>query len=208
MIDELAHALALWAASFKILPGRPQLVGPLPLGLASERLPRPKPPWPLVEAGSFLHLHELEAFGPAVEALGPLDLTEDPLGALSAQFCRVILMHPEAIAVPLVHTVTPIAAVRTLRPYLVDLPTDQLYAHLWHVGAAITVAFTSETARPVSSELDPGALSELLARAVAHQDPHVLKFSEACAREYTLRPDPIYLAAIGHVLGHVPGWGA
>lgn len=206
MLDELAHGLALWAASFKILPGRPQLAGPLPVAEASRRLPRPEPPWALVEAGLFVHLDELEAFPLAVEALGPIEPTQDPLSTLSAQFCRLMMVHPDTLAVPLVHTVTPIAAVRTLRPYLPGASIDELYAHLWHVGAAITVAFTSETAHPIDPEVDPGSTDELLARAVTHQDPHVLKFSEACGREHTLNPDPIYLLAAQHVLAQLAGW--
>lgn len=48
---------------------------------------------------------------------------------------------------------------------------------------------TEAVARPVGEVSD---LAETSARAVEHQDPHVVKFTEACAREYALRPDPVY----------------
>ncbi|CAM5570622.1 Questin oxidase family protein OS=Streptomyces rimosus subsp. rimosus (strain ATCC / DSM 40260/ JCM 4667 / NRRL 2234) OX=1265868 GN=SRIM_018045 PE=4 SV=1 [Streptomyces rimosus subsp. rimosus] len=39
-------------------------------------------------------------------------------------------------------------------------------------------------------------MDELGARAVEHGDEHVLKFTEACRREYALRPDPRFRAAV------------
>jgi hypothetical protein len=52
----------------------------------------------------------------------------------------------------------------------------------------------------------PDSLDELLARAFAHQDPHVLKFSEACAREHAHNPDAVYLLAARHVLDQLQAW--
>jgi hypothetical protein len=92
-------------------------------------------------------------------------------------------------------------------PYLPAVSIEQLYAQLWKVGAAITVAFTpAQSEHTMQSTADPGTPDELLAIATAHQDPHVLKFSEACAREYSLNPDPAYLLAARHVAGQVPAW--
>jgi hypothetical protein len=106
-----------------------------------------------------------------------------------------------------VHTVTPIAAARTLKPYLPDTPHFELAAHLWHVGAAITVAFTPTS--PVATEpveLEPQPVDDLLAQAAEHGDPHVLKFTDACAREHAINPEPVYLAAAAHVARQLPAW--
>jgi hypothetical protein len=210
LLDELARGLALWAATFKPLPGRPQLRGSLTLAEAVARLPRPAEPWPIFEAGTFSRIDELTEFPAVLDMLGPpLSAVDgsDSLSALSVQFCRLILAHPEVFAIPLVHTVTPIAAARTLMPYLPAVSIEQLYAQLWKVGAAITVAFTpAQSEHTTQPSADPGTPDELLAIATAHQDPHVLKFSEACAREYSLNPDPAYLLAARHVAGQVPAW--
>jgi hypothetical protein len=207
MLDELAHGLALWAATFKLVPGRAEGRGVLTLSKAIERLPRPTVPWPFLEAGTLSHIPELEGFTQAVDALGPPLSSDEALTALSAQFCAVIVAHPDVLAIPLVHTITPITAARTLLPYLPDVSVEQLYGQLWKVGAAITVSFTpAGNGQPVKVERDPGSPDELLARAVAHQDPHVLKFSEACAREYALNPDPLYLLAARHVIDQLQAW--
>jgi hypothetical protein len=190
MLDELARGLALWAASFKIVPGEPRLAGSLPLAVAIERLPRPETPWPLFEAGTFEHIEELQGFPAAVEAFGAPKPSDKAFSLLSAHFCRVILAHPSVISVPLVHTITPIAAVRTLMPYLAASLEARLVARLWHVGAAITVAFTPRAAAPSPLVAPTIGADEVLARAAEHGDPHVLKFAEACARENTLNSDP------------------
>jgi hypothetical protein len=207
LLDELARGLALWAATFKPLPARADLCGPVSLAEALARLPRPDRPWPVLEAGTLSRIDELEGFPQAVEALGPPPPANDALSVLSAQFCRMILAHPDAFAVPLVHTVTPIAAARTLLRHLPTVSIDDLYAQLWQVGAAITVSFTpaGDTATD-DRRTDPSRPDDLLAMAVEHQDPHVLKFSEACAREYALNPDPVYLLAADHVRSQLKPW--
>jgi hypothetical protein len=47
---------------------------------------------------------------------------------------------------------------------------------------------------------------ELVARAVEHQDPHVVKFTEACLREHTLRLDPASPRAVQHDMAQLPAW--
>jgi hypothetical protein len=206
MLDEVAHGLALWAASYKTLPGRPRLIGQLGVGPAVRRLPRPETTWPILEAGNFARIHEVADFPVAIEALGLVD-PPTALSALSAEFCRTILAYPDVFPVPLVHTVTPIAAIRALQPHLPDSSLLDLAAHVWHVGAAVTIAFTPTSAAAAGpTEAEPGPVEELLARAVEHRDPHVLKFTEACVREYAINPEPVYLAAAAHVARRLPAW--
>jgi hypothetical protein len=207
MLAELARGLALWAATFTTLPGRPALEGPLDLPTAIAGLPRPDPPWSIFEAGLFARIGELDAFPSAVAALTAPGNIDQALSELTAAFCRVLLANADVFPLPLVHMVTPIGALRTLLPYLDGVPLSTVYAHAWHVGAAITVGFTPAT--PPSHlplEGGPPDVGAVVARAVEHGETHVLKFVEACSREYAITPDPVYLLAAARVSDRLTPW--
>jgi hypothetical protein len=220
-LDELSKGLAAWAAWFKVLPG-PSLLGSSSLGSsrlggalgpdqAIARLPRPATPWSPLEAGTFARLDEVPDYPAAVAALRPPDDVDAALSDLTAAFCRTMLAHPDGVTQGLVHAVTPIAASRALLPYLRGPAIDALYTRLWQVGAAIVVGFTPPAGRgrppcggfPAGVPLRP---DEIVARAIEHRDPHVIKFTEACAREHRRRPDPVYLHAASEVLRRTPAW--
>jgi hypothetical protein len=206
---ELARALAYWAGSYKALPGRPTLAGGLPLGEAVARLPRPAAPWSPIEAGQFTRIHELPDFPGAVEALAPPVSVAEALSDLTTTIARLLLANPDVFPIGLVHAITPIAGARTLLAQVPTVVPEQLYVQLWHVDAAIIAGFvpreTSQGGRGVDDG-DPPSQSELVARAVEHRDPHVVKFTEACIRENALRPDPAYLLAARHVLDRTAAW--
>jgi hypothetical protein len=210
-LGELAKGLAYWSATFKALPGRPHLAGPLPLADAVAALPRPDEPWTALEAGTFARLAQLDGFPAAVQALAPPSSRHEALSDLTAAFCRMIPTTSGGAVVGLVHTVTPVAAVRTLLPHVRDLTINVLYAQLWHVSAAIACGFAApppeeDTGIAPAHEAPAPSPDELVARAVEHQDTHALKFAEACAREHALRPDPAYLLAAHHVIQQLPRW--
>ncbi|WP_255305881.1 questin oxidase family protein [Streptomyces sp. Wb2n-11] len=107
---------------------------------------------------------------------------------------------PEVYPVPLVHGVTAPAAVRILLPHLPHELHEPTLARLWQVHTAFLLAFTTDrrdegTAAWRSEVPDLPPTDELGARAAEHGDEHVIKFTEACLREYALRPDPRYPAA-------------
>ncbi len=86
-------------------------------------------------------------------------------------------------------------------------------AALWQVHMALLLAFTDDRrgeaeALAASQDDDVPALSELIARGAEHVDEHVIKFTEACAREYALRPDPRYEAALHAAQQRIPNRGA
>jgi len=200
--DELARGLALWAATYRELPGHPELRGRRSLDEAIARLPRRTAEWAPMETATFSRLDELDDFAGAVEALGPPSV-DDPLGELSAAFCRAILAHPDAPPGPFVHMVTPIAAARTLLPHAPMLSAGRVYAQMWHVDAGLVAGLAHPAPREATEPPPPG---ELVARAVENQDPHVVKFVEACLREHARHPDDVYLHAARHVLGRMPPW--
>jgi hypothetical protein len=209
LLDELAKGLASWAGWFKALPGPPVLRGRLGLDQAIARLPRPAEPWSPLEAGTFTRLGELPGYPDAVAALGRPDTAAEALSDLTAAFCRTMLANPDAVPQGLVHAVTPVAAARALLPYVPDLTTEALYARLWQVGAAIVVGFTPPAppdGPTPASHRTPLRPDEIVARAIEHRDAHVVKVTEACAREHALRPDVVYLHAARHVLEHTPAW--
>jgi hypothetical protein len=225
LLDELARGLAYWAATFHDLPtaagtgesAPPERPGSLPLDAAIARLPHPDEPWSPIEAGTFSRLDELAAFPAAVSALAPPPSLDEGLSDLTAAFCRVLLAHPQVFPQGLVHAVTPVAAVRTLVPYLPDGERASLYARMWRTSAAIVCGFTPPPARDgepghagdrlsdADADDEPG-FDDVIARAVEHRDPHAVKFTEACAREHALRPDPVYARAARHVVDHTPPW--
>lgn len=207
LLDELARGLAYWAATFTTLPGEPGLQGQLSLGEALARLPRPTTPWTPIEAGTFSRIGELDTFPDAVEALGPPTSVDEALSDLTAASCRVLLANPGIVPLGPIHAVTPVAAARTLLPHLPDMAVATVYAQLWHVNAAIVSGFTPPGSAP-EPEVD-GAVpepGELVARAVEHRDTHVVKFTEACTREYARRPDPVYLQAARRAMEVLPPW--
>jgi hypothetical protein len=207
---ELARGLALWAAAFKTLPGLPQLRGSRSLTAAIAELPRPDPPWTMLEAGTFTRIDELQEFPAVVESLGSAESAHDALRQLTATFCDVLVSNPDTPALPLVHTVTPASALRTLLPHLPGLSVGAVYAQLWHVNAAITAAFVPVGGSAKRTSVVPASevptTSDLIADAVEHRDSHVLKFTEACVREHAASPDHVYLHAARHVLDQIASW--
>lgn len=198
--EELARGLAAWAGWFTRLPGRPRRRGALSLDQAIAGMPRPAEPWSPIEAGTFARMDELAGFPAAVEALAPPADLDGALSDLTAAFCRVLVAHPQVPQQGLVHAVTPVAAVRSLLPFLPPAAVETVVALTWQVGAAVVSGFVpapEATGVPAERldqrEVPPAA--ELAARAVEHRDPHVVKFAEACLREHARRPDPVYLLA-------------
>jgi hypothetical protein len=207
MLQELSRGLAMWAAVYTALPNRPHPGGPRRLAAAVLALPRPTDPWTMIEAGTFSRMSELAGFGDAVDALARPNSIEAALSDLSETFCRVLLASSEVFPVPLVHTVTPIAAIRSVLPYLPAGSAEAVFAQLWQVNAAIIAGFTRG---PVS--LDETAVldaetptsAELAARAAEHGDPHAIKFTEAALREDAIRPSGVYLHAAHALLDRLP----
>jgi hypothetical protein len=204
LLGELAKGLASWAAWYRPLPGEPHLDGDLPLADAVQHLPRPRIPWSPIEAGMLSRVSELDDFADVVEALAPPTVGE-ALSDLSRTFTAAFVVHRDAMPIGLVHTVTPVAAFRTLLAVVPSLSIDAVYARVWQVNAALLAGFTRTPQRMSDVHLEhvPDAV-ELAARAAEHPDPHVVKFTEACLREHAHRPDPVYLAAADDLVARVP----
>ncbi|MGW1072886.1 questin oxidase family protein [Streptomyces sp. NPDC002537] len=201
-LGELARGLAYWAARYAELPGSPGLSGPYELSAAVAALPRVPLEGGLRPDAVRHRLDTLDRLPGYTEALTWLTPHQAPrlLGEMTAQFAEVYLAHPEVPPVPLIHGVTAPAAARIVLPHLPQELHAPTAARLWQVQAALLLAFTvdrrEEGTSPWQTYLpDLPPLHELGARAAEHGDEHVVKFTEACLREYALRPDPRYPAA-------------
>jgi hypothetical protein len=205
-LDELGMGLAFWAGAHRPLPGTVRLDGHRPLRDAMDRLPRPQGTWTSTDAAFFRPLDELDGFGQAVESISH-PCSADPLGELTAAFARAVVDAPGAPIDALVHTVTPVVAMRTLLRHLPDGAATAAYASGWQVGAAILTCFTGARPAPAPrTERAPLPPTELVARAVEHRAPHAIKMVEACLQEHALHPDPIYLLAAERALRELAAW--
>lgn len=201
-LRELARGLAYWAARYTELPGRPRLAGPHTLPAAVAALPRVTsdgPMGPGTARGRLGTLADVPGYTESLEWLAPGQAPR-LLSEMTVQFADVYLGHPEVYPVPLIHGVTAPAAVRLVLPHLPQELYEPTLARLWQVHAAFLLSFTTDrrgegTAAWRSEVPDLPPVADLGARAAEHGDEHVIKFTEACLREYALLPDPRYLAA-------------
>ena len=113
------------------------------------------------------------------------------------------LTHGRASPVLLVHTATaPNAVLHTLPALPRELWAPSL-ASVWVVTAAITAAYAPS--RPVPRADLPVALDssdaghDVMERAVAHQDEHVIKFADTAVDVYARTGNSDALAAAIHV---------
>ncbi|MFC1434513.1 questin oxidase family protein [Streptacidiphilus sp. N1-3] len=201
-MTELARALAYWAARYTQLPGKPQLTGSYDVAAAVAALPRLRgevPVTPPVARKRLEQLDRMPGYFTALDSLAP-DQAQWLLSEMTAEFAGVYLAHDEIFAVPMIHAVTAPAAVRLVLPHLPLELHEPSIAALWHVHTAFLLAFTrdrrgEQEAVQRATESDLPSFDELSARAVEHGDEHVIKFTEACLREHTLRPDRRFPAA-------------
>lgn len=63
---------------------------------------------------------------------------------------------------------------------------------------------------PSTAPLEPPAatVEELTDAAAATLDPHAIKFTEACLREYALNPSPVYFVAAADATERLRGSGS
>jgi hypothetical protein len=208
--QELADALAMWAASYQVLPASPVVGPPLPASQAMARVPV-VPPAERVFTGTIVSsLEALHDHAPFADVLGLLDVGPDPAAVLSdvsETFARVFLANArDALsATILVHAVTDVAAFRSLLPVLPDEAARAGVRYAWQASAGLYAAFA--TAPMQGGDVAPPRESPatLVDMAVANGDDHAIKFTEACLREHALRPSPVYLAAARHALARLGG---
>jgi hypothetical protein len=198
---ELAHGLAYWAARSRGVPGVSGPAGTLAPGPALDAVPH------LAEQEGpirfrITRLADLDGWTRSVKALRPADGPDEVPERLAEVITAATLRYlgyGHGSPVLLVHTATaPNAVLHTLPALPRELWIPSLTA-AWAASAAITAMYAPTTAQP-RSELptapqadDP--VAEVIDRACAHGDEHVIKFTDTAVWVYQQTANPEALAA-------------
>lgn len=198
-LAELGQALGYWAARWQQVPAVVAPAGTAGPAAALAGVPRV----PGQEAGINHRLEQLGGVAGWTAALAALRPAADAgqAGALLADLVTAAtsyyLPNAHGSAVMLVHAATtPTAVLRTLPA----LPGDQWVASLyaaWAASAAVTAAYAP--AAPTPRDRLPaasGPADEVFARAVRHQDEHVIKLADTCLDVHERTGDPDAIAAV------------
>lgn len=182
---ELAAALAMWTASYKVLPGA---AGPVSDGLHPDDalarvafLPAPG----RRNGGSITAaLAALEGHAPFAGVIDLLEIGDDieaRVADLVDLFARVFLANAVTPlgAVVFTHGVTVFAAVGNVAPALSLGTARTLLRHAWQAAAALYAAYGDRPPAP-APEAGPRPWPGLIDDAVASGDDHVIKLTEAC----------------------------
>ncbi|WP_405145604.1 questin oxidase family protein [Sphaerisporangium sp. NBC_01403] len=135
----------------------------------------------------------LAALKPAADA----EQARDRISQLADAATLRYLPNAHGSAIMLVHSATaPTAVLRTL-PALPTTLWGASLAAAWAAGAAVTAAYAPAEPMPRQSlPTAPDSAAEVFARAVRHQDEHVIKLADTCLDVYQRTNDPDALAAV------------
>jgi hypothetical protein len=200
---ELAEGLAYWAANYHPLPETRK-------GVGAGRRPSEAlddvsrvPAADQVTQGNITdRLQPVERFAPFAAAADLVDAAGDAsafLSDLTEAFAGVFLASvPPASLITFIHGVTGPSAVRLLLPHLDPAARAAALRYAWQGAAALYAGFSGKAPGALAGEIPERA--ELVDRAIATGDEHAIKFTEACLREHTLNPKPVYLLAARHAV--------
>lgn len=209
-LDELAHALAFWAARSRPLPVWSDPAGSLDPLAALDAMPRIARQQGNL-AARFGQLTAESGWPASVGRLRPAGVPDQVparLADLVAGATLRYLSHGHGQPVLLVHTATAPNAVRHALPALpAGLWIPSLTA-VWAASAAIFAAYAPPAgAAPgpgPTLPAGPGAVAEMVDRAVSHGDEHVIKFTDTAAEVYTRTGQAEALAAAQRVATLIP----
>lgn len=201
-VDEIAHALAYWAARAIFVPGLAAPAGHLEAAAALAGLPR------LADQSGeirdrFARLGDLAAWTPALTTLrapGPAGEVPAALTGLVEAGARQYTTHGYGSPVLLVHVATAPNAMRHLLPALPTELWPPSFAATWAACAAITVAYAPAQPRPAHPDAAESVIEpdELMALAAQHGDEHVIKLTDTVLDVYAGSGDPSVLSAATH----------
>ncbi|HEY6313612.1 MAG TPA: hypothetical protein VIY52_22805 [Streptosporangiaceae bacterium] len=208
-LDELAHALAFWAARSRAMPAAADPAGTLDPLAALDAVPRIASQQGNL-ANRFGQLTEESGWPASVARLRPAESSgevQTRLADLVTAATLRYLSHGHGQPVLLVHTATaPNAVLHALPALPADLWVPSLTA-VWAASAAIFAAYAPPEGAapgPPPLQVGPGAVAEVLDRAVDHGDEHVIKFTDTAAEVYTRTGQAEALAAALHVGALIP----
>jgi hypothetical protein len=204
-LNELAHGLAFWAARSLPVPPAGDPAGTLTAGEALDGMARIAEQRGRV-ATRLAQLKGFDAWSASVAALGrvtdPDDVRTRLTDVVDAATLRY-LTYGHASPVLLVHMATAPNAVLHILPALPrELWAPSLSA-VWRTTSAIFAAYVPVDGLPREAvpavPTGADAIPEILDRAVAHGDEHVIKFTDTAAEVYARTGHPDALAAAVHI---------
>ena len=196
--EELANGLAYWAAYHQILPNLPSVETEKKLKPAEAIVRVPVLPSDKRRRGSIMiALSSLSDFSPFARVVNLADTSGDPsqvLSALTETFADVYVKNvADHNFIALIHSITGSTAIRTLLPHVSAETGQKLLRYGWQLGAALySISGTDRLNKDNSADIKR---TNLIDRAVTTLEEHAIKFTEACLREYSLNPNPVYLKA-------------
>jgi hypothetical protein len=209
-VRELADALASWAATYQELPAsRDAANGTMTPRQAIARIPV-IPSAKRRELGnitaSLAVLDDFPEFGPVI---GLIDVDGDIgplLSELTEVFARVHLANARNLLTTIVfiHGVTSLAALGSIVPEVSDRTARAGLRYAWQSACGLYACFGGSTPFAQDIETREQDKDDLVERALANGDEHVIKFTEACMRRHALDPSPAYLAAAASALAVIP----
>jgi hypothetical protein len=208
---ELAEGLGYWAATYTVLPESRERRPPPGRTMPSQAIAgvQAVPSEKRILYGNITdRLKPLDAFAPFASVADLVDAKGDAaafLSDLTETLARAYLVNiPRGGSViTYLHGVTGPSAMRLLVPYLEPAARSEMLRYGW-LGAAALYASSGGIAGSPAAVSDPGAnRDELIDRALATRDEHAIKFTEACLREHTLNPKPVYLQAARDAIGRL-----
>jgi len=206
--NELADALASWAATYSELPGRPpaipQRMSPREAIRALPIVP-PERRRPGNIAAALDRLAEFPEFAPTIGWIDPAGDLDPLLAELGELFARVYLANATTVltVIAFVHGVTAVHALGNIAPQVSEGTGRRLALYGWQAGGGLYACFASGKIMVEEIERGDDDADRLIDRAVANGDEHAIKFAEACLFAHARRPSPAYPAAARHVLGAI-----
>ena len=198
-LHELAQGLGYWAARYQVLPGSPSSTnGGFSPSSAIAQVDRLHG-LDFEGSGSIqqqiMGLDEQPEFAPAIDLVDTGGDLSAFISNITETFAGLYLANQKNL-IAFVHTVTAPSSLRTLAPYLAEADARLAALYAWQACAGIYFWYS------VGPPMDTTGLEapledreDLIYRAVAAGGAHSIKFTEACMREYTINPNPVYLVA-------------
>lgn len=205
-LNELADALAYWAATYRDFGPAP----PKPLHFTLDAALTQVPDFdPLPEPNIDATLDTLKGSGRFAPVINLLKTGPDPLDDLSTlteRFAAVYLNNSRdpARVFAVVHAVTGPSALRLLAPYVTRSTRGLLFLYAWQTAAAIYGIWGKDRGEPAVLGEDVSA-EYLTEAAIANGAAHAIKFAEACLREYEHNPAPVFRAAAADAVVRLRG---
>jgi len=197
---ELAQGLGFWAARYVCLPERRGGGGTMRPSQAIRHVDRVPPDEQVLRGriGDQLRpLDQSDTFPVIADLVAATASDSTFLSDLTETFARVFLANVEETGkvIGFIHAVTGPSAVRLIAPHVSEAASTALRRYAWQAAAALYAAMGRREPSDEECVLPAATADELADAAAATLDPHAIKFTEACLREYALNPKPVYLVA-------------